>query len=132
MPLQLSPVGSVVRTYWDLNPVVHQVTQQALHRALAVELVEEQPHHRLHLLVRIEGRLTAGQREVAAGRRAQQLTATGLVDPALVHPLLEDVQLGLADRPLVTCNINHKLYCSQGPLSKSPSIAAAWAASSPP
>src|SRR5215831_2628503 len=100
MPLQSSPVGSVVRTYWDLNPVMHQVTQQAMHRALAVELVEDQPHHSLDLLVRIDGRLTAGQRDVADGRRAKQLTATGLVDPALVHPLLEDVQLGLADRPL--------------------------------
>src|SRR5690349_7076763 len=30
MPLQSSPVGSVVRTYWDLNPVMHQVTQQAM------------------------------------------------------------------------------------------------------
>src|SRR5262245_42331451 len=108
MPLQSSPVGSVVRTYGDLNPVMHQVTQQAVHRALAVELVEDEPHHRLDLLVRIDGRLAAGQREVANGRRAKQLAAASLVEPALVHPLLEDVQLGLADRSL---NAQQKL-CS--------------------
>ena len=106
-PLQSSPVRSIGRTYRDLNPVMHQVTQQAMHRALAVELVEDQPHHRLDLLVRIDGRFAAGQRDVANGRRAKQLAAAGLVEPALVHPFLEDVQLGLAHCSFEPCYINH-------------------------
>jgi hypothetical protein len=65
-----------------------------------LELAEHQPHDVLHLLVWVEGHLPRGAPDVADRQWLGQLAATRLAEPALVHPLLEDVQLRLAHRAL--------------------------------
>jgi hypothetical protein len=79
---------------------LHQVAQHGAERAQLVELLEDQAHDRLHLLVGVDRQPARGQAHVAHRRVVEQLPPPRLVQPPLVHPLAEHVQLGLADRPL--------------------------------
>jgi hypothetical protein len=79
---------------------MHQVAQHTLYRPLTVELIEDQPDGGLHLLVGVDGPLASGELHVADRRGPERRAAAGLVDLALVHPLLEDVQLRLAHHPV--------------------------------
>ena len=102
MPLQLSAIGPEVRPNRQAGPVMHQVTQQAVQAPLAIELVEDDPHHLLSLLVGVQGQPAAGFAHVADRRVVEQLAAAGLVQPPFVHPDAEEMQLGLAHDPLET------------------------------
>jgi hypothetical protein len=77
-----------------------QVAQQPVQAGLAVELVEDQPDHGLDLLVGVQGQGAVGQFDGADGRVAEQLAAPRLVQLALIHPVLEGVQFGLAQGAL--------------------------------
>ena len=79
---------------------MHQVAEQPVQTALAVELVEEQSHHVACLFVGVEGQSAAGHAYVANGRMVEQLAPAGLVQPPLVQPPTQEVQLGLAHDPL--------------------------------
>jgi hypothetical protein len=57
-------------------------------------------HRRLDLLVRVDRPLAGEQPDVADRGRTQQLTSSGLVELALIHPLLEDMKLRLAHHPV--------------------------------
>ena len=48
---------------------MHQVAEQPVQAPLAIELVEDQPHHVLGLLVGVEGQPAAGLADVADRRR---------------------------------------------------------------
>ena len=70
--------------------------------ALAIELVEDHPHHLLSLLVGVEGQPAAGFAYIADRRVVEQLAAAGLVQSPLVHPEAQEVELGLAHDTLQT------------------------------
>ncbi len=76
--------------------MVDQVAEQAVQRRLAVELIEDQPHGHLDLLVGVDRPLAGGGPDVADRGRAQQLAAAGLVELALIHAFLENMKLRLA------------------------------------
>jgi len=59
-PLELPSVDSGARADRQLDVVGDQVSEQAEYCSLAVKLLEDQPHHRLDLLIGIDERLTAG------------------------------------------------------------------------
>jgi hypothetical protein len=96
MPLQLPPIGPGVRPNRQANPVMDQVAQQAVQSPLAIELVEDQVHHLLRLLVGVESQPHSGLPHIADRRVMEQLATAGLVQSPLVHPGAEEVQLGLA------------------------------------
>ena len=73
-----------------------QIAQQPVQGPLAIELVEDQAHHLLDLLVGVEGQASSRLADIADRRVVEQLAAAGLVQPPLVHPGAEEVQLGLA------------------------------------
>ena len=79
-----------------------QVAQQPVQGPLAIELVEDQPHHLLRLLVGVQGQAASRLADIADRRVVEQLAAAGLVQPPLVHPGAEEVQLGLAHDALET------------------------------
>ena len=80
--------------------MVGQVAQHAVQRAQLRELPEDQPHDRRHLLIRVEADRAFGAPDVADWQGEAQLATPRLVPPALVHPLLEHVQLRLGERPV--------------------------------
>ena len=84
-----------------------QVAQQPVQGPLAIELVEDQAHHLLNLLVGVEGQASSRLADIADRRVVEQLAAAGLVQPPLVHPGAEEVQFGLAHDALERCNITH-------------------------
>ena len=86
MPLQLPPIGPEVRPDRQADPVMHQVAKQPVQAPLAIELVEDEPHHLLSLLVGVEGQPAAGLAHIADRRVVEQLAAAGLVQSPLVHP----------------------------------------------
>ena len=53
-PLQRAALGSVVNPYAQANLVSNQIAEQAAHRPLPLELLENQAHDALHLGVRVE------------------------------------------------------------------------------
>ena len=73
-----------------------QVAEQAVQGRLPVELIEDQPDGRLHLLVGVDGPLARGEADVADRGHAHQRPAAGLVELALIHAFLEDMKLRLA------------------------------------
>ncbi len=99
-PFQLAPVGPLPHADPDLDVVVGQVGQHRVHRAEPVEELEDQAHHGLDLLVGVAHHLPRGPAHVAGGQRHRQLSAAGLAHPPGPHPLPDQEQLGLADRPL--------------------------------
>src|SRR5258708_12200806 len=72
MPLQLSPIGPEVRPDRQADPVMHQVAEQPVQAPLAIELVEDDPHHLLRLLVGVEGQPAAGLAPIADRRGGEK------------------------------------------------------------
>ena len=95
-PLQLPAVRSALRPHRQPDPVGDQRPQDAVHRPLPVELVEDQADDPLGLLVRVERDLPGRRLDVPGRDADDQLPAAGLVQLPLIHPLLEDMQLCLA------------------------------------
>jgi hypothetical protein len=71
-----------------------------MQRAQLGELRKHQPHDRLDLLVGVQGRLPRGAAHIADRQGNGQLPPPCLGLLAGQHPLFEQVQLGLAHRPL--------------------------------
>jgi hypothetical protein len=80
--------------------VVRQEAQHRIHRAQPLEQVKDQADHGLHLLIGIQGHLARGAAHETGRQRHGQLSPPGLGQPPRPHPLLDQVQLGLADRAL--------------------------------
>lgn len=99
-PGQLSAFGPLVWPHPQLDAGIGQEGQHRPDRAQPLEGVEDQPDDRLHLLVGIQNHLTGGTADESDRQRHRQLPAPGLGDPPGPHPLLDQVQLGLADRAL--------------------------------
>jgi hypothetical protein len=89
-----------VQPHPQLDVVVDQPAQHPMQGAKLGELGEDQPHHGLDLLVRIQGCLARGAAHIADRQRDGQLPPPRLGLLAGQHPLLEQVQLGLAHRSL--------------------------------
>src|SRR5262249_24801600 len=133
MPLQLTALLAIERSHRDANVVLHQVTQQSAHRALLLELLEQQTHDALHLLVGVNGESSRRALDVSDRRMTVGLAAPGLVEHALVHADAHHVQLRLVDGALEQCIITHICYTFAEPESVSWRIADTLsAASSPP
>src|SRR5262249_19310510 len=83
-------------THAHANPDVmpREVAQDTTERAQLFELAEDEPHHLLHLLVRVELELVVRAPHVAGRQREGELAPSRLAQTALVHPLLEQVQFG--------------------------------------
>jgi hypothetical protein len=90
-PFSLPTIGAEVRTHGHADAVVDEMAKQTVQGSLAIELIEDQPYNRLHLLVRVEGRRPTRDADIADRRWPVQLAATGLVQLTLVPPFLEDV-----------------------------------------
>ena len=99
-PLQLAAIRSHVRSDRHLNPLSNHVTQHRIDRAQFVKLLEDQTHHRLHLLVGVERQSAVRSAHIAQRRMIEQLPALGLVQPALLHALTQKVQLRFTERTL--------------------------------
>ena len=85
----------------QLDVVAHQVAEHGSDGTQFVELVEDHADDMLDLLVWVQLELVAGTRADIAGRGGGELlTAAGLVQPRLIEPLSQEVQLGLAHCPL--------------------------------
>jgi hypothetical protein len=95
-PFQVPPVRPGVGPNGDEDWVRDQVAEGPLESRLAVELVEDQPHRIPDLFVGVDHPHARGQADGADRRRAQEFAAAGLVELALVHPLLEDRKFCLA------------------------------------
>ena len=95
-PFQLAPIGPGVGPDRQADPVMDQVAQQPVQGPLAIELVEDQAHHLLNLLVGVQRQAARRLADIADRRVVEQLAAAGLAQPPLVHPGAEEVQLGLA------------------------------------
>ena len=61
---------------------------------------EHEPERGLHLGIGVELEATVGPIDQTHWRRERQVAATGLVEQAATQARLEDMQLGLAHRPL--------------------------------
>jgi hypothetical protein len=123
-PLQLTALRPLVGANGDEDLVPDQVAQQCADRPLPLELLEDEPHHALRLLVGVEGETAARRLDVADGGVVVDFAPAGLVEQALVHAVAQEVDFRFAHRPFVACLINHKLYLSQAPWSEWASIAA--------
>ncbi|KAK1176958.1 hypothetical protein B7755_001390 [Streptomyces sp. NBS 14/10] len=72
--------------------MVDQKGQYRVDRGKFFEQVEDQADHGLHLFVRVEDDLTVLAPQIAHGQWHRQLAAAGLADPAVPHPLLDQMQ----------------------------------------
>ena len=99
-PRQLPALGSLTHPHSELDVVVRQEAQHRIHRAQPLEQVEDQADHGLDLLIGIQGHLARGAAHETGRQRHGQLPPPGLGQPPRPHPLLDQVQLSLADRPL--------------------------------
>lgn len=99
-PDQLPLVRPSAQPHPQLDAVVDQPAQHPMQRAELGELGKHQPHHRLDLLVGIQRRLSRRAAHIAGRQPDGQLSSPRLGLLAGQHPLLEQVQLGLAHRPL--------------------------------
>ena len=94
MPRQFATVGSCAHADAELDLVLHQVAQHRVQRPQPLECAEDQPHDVLDLLVRVERHLPGRPPNVASGQRDDERAAAGFAEPPLLHPLLQEVQLG--------------------------------------
>jgi hypothetical protein len=106
-PLESAAVRAVVRPDRDADPVVDQVTEQAVQGRLPVELIEDQPHRRLDLLVGVDGPLARSEPDVADRGHAQEVAAAGLVELALIHAFLDNMK---------SCFAHHAVQAEQEPV----------------
>ena len=99
MPLQSPGVRPALHPHAQLDVMPHQVAEHGADRTEFVELVEDQRDDELDQLVGVQGDPVAGQPDVASGNHGEQLTTAGLVQPPVIEPLLQEVQLGLGHSP---------------------------------
>src|SRR5277367_2780425 len=84
----------------QLQVVLEQVAEHAMDRAAALELVEDQLHDVARLLVRVLDDLARSAGDVADRPEHPELAALRLGELGSMHPLLDEVEFGLADRTL--------------------------------
>ena len=99
-PFQLASVGAGADPAREQHPFLEQSAQGLQRRAGLLEGREHEPERRLHLSIGVELEATIGSIDQTDRRRERQVAATGLVEEATAQASLEDVQLGLAHRPL--------------------------------
>ena len=77
-PLQFALSLSFADAHAEADVVSDQVAQQGMEGAQLLELPEDQPHHRLDLLVGVEDDLPGGPPDVPDGQGERELAAAGL------------------------------------------------------
>ena len=98
-PVQSPAIDPGLTSDRQPDPAGDQGPQDAVDRPLPVELVEDQADDVLGLLVGVERDQTGRQLDIPGRDADDQLPAAGLVQLPLMHPLLEDVELGLVHHP---------------------------------
>jgi hypothetical protein len=94
-PLQRPLGGTFPQADPALNVVWHDIAQERMQRAELVTLAKDQPHHVLDLFVRIIDHLASSVVDIPTGEREAQRPPARLLQGALLHPLLEDMELRL-------------------------------------
>lgn len=87
-PVQFAPIGPAAPTQRHPDAAGDQVTEDAVHRPLPIELIEDQADDPPDLLVRVQRDLPGRRLDVPDRDGDHQLPATSLVQFPLVHPLL--------------------------------------------
>lgn len=82
-PFQPALIRTAGRVDRDADAVMHPVAKQAVHRRLAVELVKDQAHDRLHLLVRVDGPI---RRRACEWSRSAESRTTRRASPCSACP----------------------------------------------
>src|SRR5437899_4218167 len=100
VPLQLSAFRSAQGAERQFNPMLPQVTRHAADAAQDCELLQDQTHRVLHLLVGIELQLAVRPDDIARRWLAQPFAATGSIQPSGLHALLELVQFETSQETL--------------------------------
>ncbi len=90
VPFQLAASRSAVDAYTHTDPVPHQMAVEPPAGAQFVELVEDQLHGRLHLLVRIAGDFPGGELDIPPGDVEEQRAAVGLVQPSAFQSIMHE------------------------------------------
>ena len=99
-PGQLPALGPFPLPDSQLDAVIREKPQHGAHRAQPLEQAEDQAYHGAHLLIRIQHHFTGQTAHQPGRQRHRQLAAAGLGDPPGPHPLLDQMQLSLADGAL--------------------------------
>ena len=95
-PLQLTTLRPLMRPHRHQDLMPHQKAQQAAHRPLPLELLEDQPDDPLNLLVGIQREAAVRRFDIADRRMVVDRAATGLVQQALVHAIAQQVNFRFA------------------------------------
>ena len=99
-PLQLTFDWPFPHAHPQLDLVLGQIAQDPSQGPQLLELAKDQSDHRLSLLVGVAADLAGSLPDVADWQGEGELAPPGLRERALVHPLLEDVELCLGHRAL--------------------------------
>jgi hypothetical protein len=94
-PLQRPLGGTVPQADPELHVVLHEIAQERMPRAELITLAKDQPHHVLDLFVRIIDHLASSVVDIPNGERAAERTPARLLQGALIHPWLEEMELSL-------------------------------------
>jgi len=85
VPFELAPVGTRVRPDRHANPVLDQITQDALDGPHPIEYIEYHMDDTLDLLVRVQRKYSRWQLHVPGGRVVIHLAAPRFIEQPLVH-----------------------------------------------
>jgi hypothetical protein len=77
-------------TYPQVDLIPCQMAVETPAGAQFLELVEDQPQGRLHLLVRILGNFPGGQLDIPTGDVAEQRAPLGLMQPAAFQSIVHE------------------------------------------
>ncbi len=96
-PDKLAPPGggSLTDAHAKTDIVAGEIPQEASERAKCLKLLEDEPHHLLHLLVWVQPDLPIWPPDVAGWQGEGECAAARLAQTALIQPLLEQMQLRL-------------------------------------
>ncbi len=99
-PGQLTLLETGILANRQFYSMPHEPPQQPGGRSEPLELFKDHPHHGTSLLVRLQLNFARTVSDVADGNLADQLAAASLLQCALEHSLLEDVQFRFGHRSL--------------------------------
>ncbi|MBA7687273.1 hypothetical protein ES703_95734 [subsurface metagenome] len=90
-PFQFALIGATAYPYRQFHSVVHQKPKHRVQCPELVELAEDKPDDFLRLFIRIKDDVSRRTFQVSDRYVENQLTTPRLVEPSLLHPLLENV-----------------------------------------
>jgi hypothetical protein len=94
-PLQRPFGGAFPHANPELNVVLYQIAQERMPRAKVLTLAKDQPDHLLDLFVRIIDDIAGRVVDIPHRQREAQCPPARFLPGALIHPLLEEMELRL-------------------------------------